>query len=1060
MSTILIGSLTYAQQNPTGNPGNSRDWRRGGNLAAPPGLGGTNNIFGTMWNSPIYTYTNGVPRMKLNGRNTYQVNGFNAERNGYLLLGRSSAAQNPALFNNQSRGAYSVLHLTGKYGVLTQETGYRPWMQTGMTLTDNQDLAYFGLRHVGNENLFDKTETTITWTDNVGVGVNGPDDMVFRFTSAGAGNSSYSNDITSVTDLDGRHIARFTGDGDMGLGPNFGIQNIPGQVTNYVRPQSHLHMSTHGNTEDGLQITNQNGTNETVNDGLRLGIRPNRNAYLRQQENRPFIIQSDWNLNPGGINNGERMRITSLGEQGGNLPQPINPNNNITRVAISHRGNQPVTSPRSLMHLGYNTGGVGLAGTADGWRNWMDIGTFTSNGTDHMYFGLKQETGGVPNNDRMDAVINWGDNGGSNPLNGPDYLRFIFTETQTSTIPGNAPATSNNGLEVARFDPSQDINNNPANNHFGKLGVGDFTAANPTHKLHVKGNGRFEYIPDTDSAEYLILGNVVDNPDDLELRKLQFPNDPSQVLLGDGTWGTTNSSSGFALCNDNSGITDLTGDSKLNLNNNNLYFENNDQIGSNLIGVGYNCASPLIGKFNVYSDREKTNSYFYTNDGTNQLPVNDRKGVHSILDDQKSLNAVAIEGKSIQITGTTAETVGVRGIVDSKTSKKAIGVQGISLKPGYGGYFSADGIGIGQAAVGLRSDSKGSTSGNTGGAFYATQSSIIGGNLGVYARSVGANVHTGNTGLRAEAYGVNSINIGVQAQAYSGTSNYAIYAESPQTAPNSYAGWFQGNVTVTGTFTEPSDENLKENVAELENATDIINQLNAVTFDYKQTGQYEHLNLAAGNQYGMIAQEVEQILPDIIHNGKSPAEFDSLGNEIHPEMEFKTMNYEALIPILTKGIQEQNSVIEDMDSTIASKDSLINDLNDRLSNLENCLSNILPILCSMNQSMVQPTNDDLQERLEQTLNIELSNDENIVLNQNVPNPFAENTTITFSVPASVKDARIVFYDGFGKSIKTVEITDRGNGRINVFGSDLSKGVYSYTLIADGQVIATKRMVKQ
>ena len=145
LSSIFIGSSIYAQQPPTNTaPGGNasgrtsqRFWSRAGNLPS----NGTNNIFGTMWNSPIYSYTNGIPRMKLNGRNTYQVNGFNAERNGYLLLGRSSATQNPALFNNQSRGAYSVLHLTGKYGVLTQETGYRPWMQTGMTLTDNQDLA-------------------------------------------------------------------------------------------------------------------------------------------------------------------------------------------------------------------------------------------------------------------------------------------------------------------------------------------------------------------------------------------------------------------------------------------------------------------------------------------------------------------------------------------------------------------------------------------------------------------------------------------------------------------------------------------------------------------------------------------------------------------------------------------------------------------------------------------------------------------------------------------------------------------------------------------------------
>ena len=49
---ILISSYSLAQP-PIGTPGNSSDWRRGGNLFAPPGQGGGANIFGTMWNSPL-----------------------------------------------------------------------------------------------------------------------------------------------------------------------------------------------------------------------------------------------------------------------------------------------------------------------------------------------------------------------------------------------------------------------------------------------------------------------------------------------------------------------------------------------------------------------------------------------------------------------------------------------------------------------------------------------------------------------------------------------------------------------------------------------------------------------------------------------------------------------------------------------------------------------------------------------------------------------------------------------------------------------------------------------
>jgi flagellar hook assembly protein FlgD len=130
-----------------------------------------------------------------------------------------------------------------------------------------------------------------------------------------------------------------------------------------------------------------------------------------------------------------------------------------------------------------------------------------------------------------------------------------------------------------------------------------------------------------------------------------------------------------------------------------------------------------------------------------------------------------------------------------------------------------------------------------------------------------------------------------------------------------------------------------------------------------------------------------------------------------------------------------------------------------LTNLENCLSNLLPLLCQINHNIIQQNDDETQRQLNRVLNIKLNDNRNIVLNQNVPNPFAEQTTISFSIPSTVNQAQIHFYDEKGNLIKTVELTERGNGKINVFASDLSTGTYTYTLVADGQVVATKRMVK-
>ena len=52
----------------------------------------------------------------------------------------------------------------------------------------------------------------------------------------------------------------------------------------------------------------------------------------------------------------------------------------------------------------------------------------------------------------------------------------------------------------------------------------------------------------------------------------------------------------------------------------------------------------------------------------------------------------------------------------------------------------------------------------------------------------------------------------------------------------------------------------------------------------------------------------------------------------------------------------------------------------------------------------------------------------------------------------------MFYDNLGRILQSVTINQRGAGQLNVFAGNLSTGIYSYSLIADGKVIDTKKMV--
>ncbi len=215
-----------------------------------------------------------------------------------------------------------------------------------------------------------------------------------------------------------------------------------------------------------------------------------------------------------------------------------------------------------------------------------------------------------------------------------------------------------------------------------------------------------------------------------------------------------------------------------------------------------------------------------------------------------------------------------------------------------------------------------------------------------------------------------------------------------------------GTVEANG-FIMSSDNNLKHNVITIGNSLDLINSLRPVTFEWNDTLDGSGLGLHSG----FIAQEVETIIPHVVHTG-----LDS----------FKGIAYPELIPYLVKAIQEQSAKIDSLELQLTS-------------------------CCTSNSRTSNPNANQID--------VNLSNKESIVLNQNVPNPFAEQTTITYNLPESVVKAQLLFYDATGKLIKAVDLTGRGNGQINVFANDLSTGIYSYALVVDGQIADTKRMVK-
>ena len=82
----------------------------------------------------------------------------------------------------------------------------------------------------------------------------------------------------------------------------------------------------------------------------------------------------------------------------------------------------------------------------------------------------------------------------------------------------------------------------------------------------------------------------------------------------------------------------------------------------------------------------------------------------------------------------------------------------------------------------------------------------------------------------------------------------------------------------------------------------------------------------------------------------------------------------------------------------------------------------------------------------------------VKMDQNKPNPFSESTVIGLNIPEKAQKAVIYVYDMSGKQIKSIKVEDRGNTSITVYASDLNAGMYIYSLVVDGKVCVTRKMI--
>ena len=180
-------------------------------------------------------------------------------------------------------------------------------------------------------------------------------------------------------------------------------------------------------------------------------------------------------------------------------------------------------------------------------------------------------------------------------------------------------------------------------------------------------------------------------------------------------------------------------------------------------------------------------------------------------------------------------------------------------------------------------------------------------NYGIYTKATGGSYSYGISSHANSSY--KSIAVHGSATG-SATYKYGIYGYAP-TATNSWAGYFSGRTYCSSGTWYSSDERLKDDIKDIKDAIIAIQKMKPKKYKFKKN---EIMNLPDEEQFGLTAQELEQIYPQLVTEATSFEQIDvdsKKGQELK-KLTFKAVNYNGLIPILIKGLQEQQEMIEDL----------------------------------------------------------------------------------------------------------------------------------------------------